>query len=134
MFPFLIQIAIWDLIVALATRLFAFVRLPAIIGAITLALTNFFTTRGLSILFGMGIGTMYFFGMNTIIEYMKNDLLLITNSVGSASGTGVSSIAHYAIQSLASIGFFEGIEIITSGYLTMFSLVQVKFVLKRITN
>jgi hypothetical protein len=95
----------------------------AIIGGVVTAITQFFVSRAGSMLVGLGITISIYTGLTRITNFIIADLQTILSSIQGMSGGGSGpDILGYAIQLAAFAGFFDGINIILSGFLTVMGI------------
>lgn len=98
------------------------------IGGLISGLVQFFTTKAGHILAGLGLSFMFVKGFETILSYVVGRF---TNIIGILNG-GASDLGSVMLQFAAYAGFFDGLNIVISGYLAYAGLLQYKMMLARL--
>lgn len=111
--------------------------LPAIavsLGAgVVAGLAQFLTTRAGMILAGMGLTFIGVKGFQTFLGYVISDIQTVAAFVQAGAGTTLG-LGQKMLQFAAFAGFFEGLNIIISGYFAYASLLGVRFILGRLSS
>lgn len=109
--------------------------LPAIAAAIgtglVAGLAQFLTTRAGMILAGLGLTFIGVKGFQTFLGYVITDIQTVAAFLAAGSGSAMS-LGQKMLQFAAFAGFFEGLNIIISGYFAYASLLGVRFILGRL--
>lgn len=134
------MIAILRLIFTQIGRLAGLLLPASVVSAITSGITQFFANRALTVLFGLGLGTFFFVGIERIVTILVADIQAIINTVQSATavttpGSDAPSYNYASIMldTISYAGFFEGLDIILSGYLTSISIIGLKLTITKQT-
>lgn len=101
-------------------------------------LTAFFASRSASIVAGLGLSFIIAKGLTNITLVIVGDISTVIGWLQSSGGTsvfGVSSgyLGNYVWAMLGYAGFFEALNIMISGMLTVLSYISMKVIVARVT-
>jgi hypothetical protein len=112
----------------------AFPIIGTLVGGIIAGLTQFFASRGALMLAGLGLTFIGVKGFETFIGFIIADWNTVIGQLN-GGGTGVSAgLAQKMVQLAAFAGFFDGLNIVLSGYMAFVSLISVKFIVGRLNS
>lgn len=104
-------------------------------GGVVAALVQFFTSKAGLILAGLGLSFIFMKGIQTIMGFMLADFNTLQNALASQSGNfegqGLGAIM---LQWAQFVGFFDGLNIIVSGYMAVASVKQLKVIVGRLQS
>lgn len=102
-------------------------------GSVIAGLVQFFTTKAGTILAGLGLTFIGVKGFETFLGFIIGDFQTITSALqGQAGSIGGAGAGRIALQFLAFVGFFDGLNIVISGFMAFNSLLGLRLVLGRL--
>lgn len=87
-------------------------------------LAQFFASRAATILVGLGLAVVMTTGLSALAGVLIADMASAANNIGAAGGA--SGMGAHVMAMLAYGGAIDALNLIISGYLTMWALVALK--------